>query len=89
MGSVNPRLSGGGGGAAIYEVRGQAISAASEKAVIKLFAYQSVSNVLLTCCRDHYITSACLNPSKESSFLCSVSDSLSLFSRTLVISHLL
>lgn len=42
------------GGAAIYEVRGQAISAASEKAVIKLFAYQSVSNVLLTCCQDHY-----------------------------------
>lgn len=51
MGSVAPRQS---GGTAIYKVRGQAIRTASEKAVIKLFAYQSVSNVLLTCCQDHY-----------------------------------
>lgn len=52
IGSVNPTLTLG------TAIKGQrlAIEAASAKAVIKLFAYQSVSNALLTCCRDHYFS---------------------------------
>lgn len=52
IGSVNPMLTRG------TAIKGQrrAIEAASAKTVIKLFAYQSVSNALLTCCGDHYFS---------------------------------
>lgn len=52
IGSVNPTLTRG------PAIKGQrrAIEAASAKTVIKLFAYQSVSNALLTCCWDRYFS---------------------------------